>query len=236
MHSSRFAPFTPSPIASNNTSRTSGEKDPPSGGRISPLDYRLASNPYRTPYSYPPPSAAPQDEAMPGPHAHTPHHNYSHTCSRNARPIHTLPPGVYLPPLSVPSQGLTAHNHTLSSSPPSTSSVCSSSFQLPSISHSASTSTPTPATASPYSHRYSTPHSKIYSPSPSPSGSTPPSMARTPPLNANNDSSKRRDRDDRTLVPLAALCLSDTRPESGASSGRKRYRIDEEALRAFKPI
>lgn len=44
-----------------------------------------------------------------------------------------------------------------------------------------------------------------------------------------------KDRDGRTLVPLAALRLSDAQSNAaGLSGGRKRYRMDEEALRAFK--
>ena len=228
----RYAPFPPSPVASNSSSRTSRGGDSPSR-ETSPLNCRFAGNPYKTSYSCPPPLSAPSDDSESNLHSHSPHHVYPHAFPRNARHTHTPPPGVHRPPLSVPSQGPHAHAHPLSSSS-STSSASSSSSQLPALSYSATTATPTPTTASPYAHRYPTAQPTVYSPSPSPSSSASPSAARTPPLSMELDSDKRRHREERTLVPLAALRLSDARPESSASGGRKRYRIDEEVLRNFK--
>lgn len=220
----RYAPFPPSPVSlSTSPHALSRGRASPSGGRVSPIDARTNVNLYKTAYSYPPPPPPAPLEQQPSTHPK----GHPRAVAKGGRHSHT-PQGVHLPPLSVPS-----HAHS-SSSTANASITSSPSSQLPSLSHSATTATPTPTTASPRTHGYPLPPPTSFPPSPDPSYCASPMSSMTPPPSMDFELGKEKERDIRALVPLAALRLSDAQPSAGLSVGRKRYRMDEEALRAFK--
>ena len=228
----RFAPFPASPISTVSSPRgTSRGRTSPSGGRVSPINALMNGNVYKTAYSYPlPPPGVPFNPASVDLHPRSQPHTPAHLFPKAERHTHTPPSNVYLPPLFVPSQVVNpTHSHPSSSTSSASSISSSPSSTPPALSHSATTATPTSTTDSPYIHRYPLPPPASLTPSPCPSDCIPPTSARTPP-----PSLDCRSGGGRTLVPLAALRLSDTKANTTVPNSRKRYKMDEEALRAFK--